>query len=106
MFIVVKWRPLGVGGEGGYDSLKPFHFFEYVLQFYHFFFQETQAVHMSMKQGTYLEFTIPMVVEEDGYRSKFNGQFFHLDATTSLNFRSLLECESLEVRFNIVLLRN
>ena len=64
-----------------------------------FFFQETQAVHMNMTQGSYLEFTVPMVVEENGYEMKINGQLFHLDATTSLAFRSLLDCETFEVRY-------
>ena len=67
--------------------------------FYIFFFQETQAVHMNMTQGSYLEFTVPMVVEENGYEMKINGQLFHLDATTSLAFRSLLDCETFEVRY-------
>ena len=53
---------------------------------------------MNMTQGSYLEFTVPMVVEENGYEMKINGQLFHLDATTSLAFRSLLECETFEVR--------
>ena len=52
---------------------------------------------MNMTQGSYLEFTVPMVVEESGYEIKVNGQLFHLDATTSLAFRSLLECETFEV---------
>ena len=60
--------------------------------------QETQAVHMNCMQGSYLEFTVPMVVEAaGGYVTKINGQMMHLDATTSLKFRSLLECETLEV---------
>ena len=60
--------------------------------------QETQAVHMNMKAGSYLEFTIPWVMESEGYVSKINGQLMHLDATTSLQFRQLVECETLEVR--------
>ncbi len=54
-------------------------------------------MHMNMTQGSYLEFTVPMVVEESGYEIKVNGQLFHLDATTSLAYRSLLECETFEV---------
>lgn len=58
--------------------------------------QETQALHMHSKQGSYLEFSIPFIVE-GGYSTKVNGQLMHLDATTSLKFRSLLACETLEV---------
>jgi len=52
---------------------------------------------MHSGQGSYLEFTIPFVVDASGYTSKINGQLMHLDATTSLKFRSLLQCETLEV---------
>jgi len=62
-----------------------------------FTLQETQAIHMHSGQGSYLEFTIPFIVDASGYTSKINGQLMHLDATTSLKFRSLLQCETLEV---------
>ena len=55
-------------------------------------------MHMTMAQGSYLEFSIPMITEEHGYVSNFNGQFMHLDATTSLQFRQLLDWETFEVR--------
>ena len=51
---------------------------------------------MNAKAGSYLEFCIPQMTSEDGYRSKINGQLMHVDATTSLKFRSLLECETVE----------
>lgn len=60
--------------------------------------QETQALHMNCRQGSYLEFTVPWVIDDGGYVSKVNVQFMHLDATTSLQFRSFLECETFEVR--------
>ena len=60
--------------------------------------QETQAIHTTMAQGSYLEFSIPMITEETGYVSKVNGQLMHLDATTSLQFRQLLNWETFEVR--------
>jgi len=44
-----------------------------------------------------MEFTIPFVTESAGYITKINGQLMHLDATTSLKYRSLLGCETLEV---------
>ena len=52
---------------------------------------------MSMQAGSYLEFTLPMVTEETGYVSKINGQLMRLDATTSLAYRTFIECETLEV---------
>ncbi len=54
---------------------------------------------MNTKAGSYLEFTIPMVIEEEegGYCTKINGQLMHLDATTSLQYRQLAECETLAV---------
>ena len=52
---------------------------------------------MHSGQGSYLEFTVPFVVDASGYTTKVNGQMMHLDATTSLKFRSLLQCETLEV---------
>ena len=52
---------------------------------------------MTMAQGSYLEFSIPMITEETGYVSKVNGQLMHLDATTSLQFRQLLNWETFEV---------
>lgn len=52
---------------------------------------------MNCKQGSYLEFTIPYVIDDSGYVTKINGQLMHVDMSTSLKFRSLLECETLEV---------
>ena len=54
---------------------------------------------MNAKAGSYLEFTIPQMMSEEGYTTKINGQLMHVDATTSLQFRSLIECETLE--FNV-----
>jgi len=54
---------------------------------------------MHSGQGSYLEFTVPFVIDASGYTTKVNGQMMHLDATTSLKFRSLLQCETLEVCF-------
>jgi len=39
---------------------------------------------------------MPWVVEADGYTTKINGQLLHLEATTSLQYRSLVESETLE----------
>nr|XP_042899305.1 transmembrane protein KIAA1109 isoform X2 [Parasteatoda tepidariorum] len=58
--------------------------------------KETNAVHMNVGQGSYLEVTIPMRINNDGYSTKINGQLLHLEASTSLQFRSLVESETLE----------
>lgn len=63
-----------------------------------FFLQETNAVHMNVGQGSYLEITIPWIVNKDGYSTKINGQLLHLEASTSLQYRSLVESETLEAR--------
>ena len=52
---------------------------------------------MNCKQGSYLEFTIPMFLEEAGYTFTMTGQLLHVDSSTSLKFRSLVECETLQV---------
>jgi hypothetical protein len=52
---------------------------------------------MNCSQGSYLEFTVPWVIEETGYQSRVNVQLMHLDATTSLQYRPFLECETFEV---------
>ncbi|XP_071088521.1 bridge-like lipid transfer protein family member 1 [Haliotis cracherodii] len=57
---------------------------------------ETQAVHMNTGQGSYIEAIIPWMIEEKGYTTKVKGQLMLLDMTTSMTFRSLVECETFE----------
>ena len=52
---------------------------------------------MNCRAGSYLEATVPWITEEAGYMTHINGQLMHWDATTSLQFRSLAEAETLEV---------
>lgn len=52
---------------------------------------------MNVGQGSYLEITIPWVVSKEGYSTRINGQLLHLEASTSLQYRSLVESETLEV---------
>lgn len=59
-------------------------------------FQETNAVHINVGAGSYLEVTIPWITLQDGYTTKINGQLLHLDATTSLQFRDFVSSETLE----------
>ncbi|CAH1406051.1 unnamed protein product [Nezara viridula] len=58
--------------------------------------KETNAVHVNIGPGSYLEVTMPWVVGPDGYTSKVTGQLLHLEASTSLQYRSLVESETLE----------
>ncbi|XP_050533025.1 transmembrane protein KIAA1109 homolog isoform X6 [Daktulosphaira vitifoliae] len=58
--------------------------------------KETNAVHINVGPGSYMEITLPWLVSHDGYTTKITGQLLHLEATTSLQFRSLLESETLE----------
>ncbi|XP_056013431.1 bridge-like lipid transfer protein family member 1 isoform X4 [Ostrea edulis] len=57
---------------------------------------ETQAIHMSSGQGSYVEVTVPWVTSPEGYITTVHGQLLLLDATTSLQYRSLVECETFE----------
>ncbi|XP_063974640.1 bridge-like lipid transfer protein family member 1 isoform X5 [Diachasmimorpha longicaudata] len=58
--------------------------------------RETNAVHVNVGPGSYLEVTMPWIVLQDGYTTKITGQLLHLEATTSLQYRSLVESETLE----------
>ncbi|RZC40208.1 hypothetical protein BDFB_007646, partial [Asbolus verrucosus] len=58
--------------------------------------KETNAVHINVGAGSYLEVTLPWITLQDGYSTKINGQLLHLEATTSLQFRDLVESETLE----------
>ncbi|XP_051162533.1 transmembrane protein KIAA1109 homolog isoform X5 [Leptopilina boulardi] len=58
--------------------------------------RETNAVHVNVGAGSYLEITMPWIVLQDGFTTKITGQLLHLEATTSLQYRSLVESETLE----------
>lgn len=58
--------------------------------------KETNAVHVITGPGSYLEVTLPWVTQMDGFTTKVTGQLLHVEATTSLQFRSLAECETLQ----------
>lgn len=53
-------------------------------------------MHVNVGPGSYLELTVPWVVQADGYTTKVIGQLLHLEATTSLQYRSLVVSETLE----------
>jgi hypothetical protein len=63
--------------------------------------KETNAVHVNIGPGSYLEVTLPWITLADGYTTKVTGQMLHVEATTSLQYRSLAECESLQVVANV-----
>ncbi|RWS10976.1 uncharacterized protein B4U79_15895 [Dinothrombium tinctorium] len=58
--------------------------------------KETNALHINAGPGSYLEISIPYIAKEDGYATKIVGQILHLEATTILNYRSLVQSETLE----------
>lgn len=58
--------------------------------------KETNAVHINVGAGSYLEITLPWIILQDGYSTKITGQLLHLEATTSLQFRDFVESETLE----------
>lgn len=58
--------------------------------------KETNAVHVNIGAGSYLEVNLPWIILQDGYTTKITGQLLHLEATTSLQYRSLAESETLE----------
>lgn len=58
--------------------------------------KETNAVHINVGAGSYLEITLPWITLQDGCTTKINGQLLHLEATTSLQYRDLVSSETLE----------
>ena len=60
--------------------------------------KETNAVHINSGQGTNFEIKIPWIVENTGYTTNITGTVMMVEATTSLPFRDLLECETLELK--------
>ncbi|XP_065153130.1 bridge-like lipid transfer protein family member 1 isoform X4 [Paramisgurnus dabryanus] len=57
--------------------------------------RETNAVHVNVGAGSYLEVNIPMTVGETGYSPTVKGQLLHVDTTSSMQYRTLLEAEML-----------
>ncbi|XP_072481304.1 bridge-like lipid transfer protein family member 1 isoform X3 [Notamacropus eugenii] len=62
--------------------------------------RETNAVHVNVGAGSYLEINIPMIVGENGYTPAIKGQLLHVDATSSMQYRTLLEAEMLAFHVN------
>ncbi|XP_072563835.1 bridge-like lipid transfer protein family member 1 isoform X4 [Paramormyrops kingsleyae] len=62
--------------------------------------RETNAIHVNVGAGSYLEVNIPMTVGEDGYSPTIKGQLLHVDTTSSMQYRTLLEAEMLAFHVN------
>ncbi|XP_041120860.1 transmembrane protein KIAA1109-like isoform X4 [Polyodon spathula] len=62
--------------------------------------RETNAVHINVGAGSYLEVNIPMTVGETGYSPTIKGQLLHVDTTSSMQYRTLLEAEMLAFHIN------
>ncbi|RXM98120.1 hypothetical protein EOD39_13560 [Acipenser ruthenus] len=62
--------------------------------------RETNAVHVNVGAGSYLEVNIPMTVGETGYSPTIKGQLLHVDTTSSMQYRTLLEAEMLAFHVN------
>ncbi|MGH0143674.1 UNVERIFIED_CONTAM: hypothetical protein FKN15_029770, partial [Acipenser sinensis] len=62
--------------------------------------RETNAVHINVGAGSYLEVNIPVTVGETGYSPTIKGQLLHVDTTSSMQYRTLLEAEMLAFHVN------
>lgn len=63
--------------------------------------KETNVMHITVGPASYLEVTLPWITQSDGFTTKIQGQLFHVEATTSLQYRSLAEFESLEYKVRV-----
>ncbi|XP_077586910.1 bridge-like lipid transfer protein family member 1 isoform X3 [Stigmatopora nigra] len=57
--------------------------------------RETNAIHVNVGAGSYLEVNIPTTVGDTGYLTTIKGQLLHVDTTSSMQYRTLLEAEML-----------
>ncbi|XP_067849384.1 bridge-like lipid transfer protein family member 1 isoform X5 [Heptranchias perlo] len=64
--------------------------------------RETNAIHVNVGAGSYLEVNIPVTVCENGYSPTIKGQLLHVDATSSMLYRTLLEAEMLAFHVNAI----
>ena len=58
---------------------------------------ETKAIHLNFGQGTNFDIKVPWVVGKSGFTTNIAGTFMMLDATTNMDYRKLLHCETLEM---------
>ncbi|XP_032872772.1 transmembrane protein KIAA1109 homolog isoform X2 [Amblyraja radiata] len=64
--------------------------------------RETNAIHVNVGAGSYLEVNVPMTVDENGFSPTVKGQLLHVDATSSMLYRTLLESEMLAFQLNAI----
>ncbi|XP_067898633.1 bridge-like lipid transfer protein family member 1 isoform X10 [Heterodontus francisci] len=64
--------------------------------------RETNAIHVNVGAGSYLEVNVPMTVGENGFSPTIKGQLLHVDATSSMLYRTLLEAEMLAFHLNAI----
>ncbi|XP_033635636.1 transmembrane protein KIAA1109 homolog [Asterias rubens] len=58
--------------------------------------KETNAVHIDVDKASYVEVSIPLLVGSEGYHTRVTGQLLHVDSSTSMEYRSLIESETLQ----------
>uniref|UniRef100_UPI00398F7960 bridge-like lipid transfer protein family member 1 n=1 Tax=Pristiophorus japonicus TaxID=55135 RepID=UPI00398F7960 len=64
--------------------------------------RETNAIHVNVGAGSYLEVNVPMTVGINGFSPTIKGQLLHVDATSSMLYRTLLEAEMLAFHLNAI----
>lgn len=63
--------------------------------------KETNVMHVTIGPGSYLEVSLPWITLPEGFTTKISGQLLHVEATTSLQYRSLAKCETLEFKVHV-----
>ncbi|XP_071510002.1 bridge-like lipid transfer protein family member 1 [Diadema antillarum] len=63
--------------------------------------KETNAFHIDMKRGSYIEVSIPQLYGIEGFSTKIMGQLLFLEAATSLPYRSFIKSETLEFKIDV-----
>jgi hypothetical protein len=63
--------------------------------------KETKAVHITMGLGTNFEVKIPWKIDREGYTSNISGTLMMAEATTSLSYRDMLKCETLQIQVQL-----
>ncbi|XP_022098164.1 uncharacterized protein KIAA1109-like isoform X2 [Acanthaster planci] len=58
--------------------------------------KETNAFHIDVDKASYVEVSIPLLIGPEGYHTRVTGQLLHVDSSTSMEYRSLIESETLQ----------
>ena len=59
-------------------------------------------MHLNSRAGSYIESSIPVIQEQDGITTKTSGQLMNVETTTSMQFHSLFESETLEACWSVI----